>query len=104
MSTKIGGFDSSPVQVSTGRAVKRAGDATGSGKSQDVATTTSDTHITDSARQLATLEQAIQELPAVSTARVQQINARLADGSYKIDPERIADKLLRSEQDLASLD
>ncbi len=103
MSTKIGGFDSSPVQVSTGRDVKRAGDSGGSAKSSQTGAT-SDTHITQSARQLAALEQAIQELPAVSTARVQQVSTRLAEGNYKIDAERIADKLLRSEQDLAQLD
>jgi negative regulator of flagellin synthesis FlgM len=103
VATKIGGFDSGPVQVSTGRTVKRAGDSDSAAKSGG-AVSTSDTQITDSARTLAALEQTVRDLPAIDEARVQQIAARLADGSYEIDSGRVADKLLRSEQDLAALD
>lgn len=102
MPTKIGGFDSGPVQVGTSRSVKRAGDSGGSAPSAD-ASATADTHITDSARKLAALEQVVRDLPAVDEARVQQVSARLANGSYEVNAERIADKLLRSEQDLAGL-
>lgn len=101
MPTKIGGFDSGPVQVGTSRSVKRAGDSVGSTQTADASTT--DTHITDSARKLAALEQVVRDLPAVDEARVQQVSARLANGSYEVNAERIADKLLRSEQDLAGL-
>lgn len=103
MSTKIGGFDSGPVQVSTGRAVKRAGSSDSAAKSSG-AESPSDTHITDSARKLAVLEQTVRDLPAIDEARVQQVGARIADGNYKVDAERVADKLLRSDQDLALLD
>lgn len=102
MATKIGGFDSSPVQVSTGRAVKRAGNADGAASSGKTSST-SDTQITESARSLVALEQTIRDLPAIDEARVQQISARLANGSYQIDAGRIADKLLSSEKDLADL-
>lgn len=102
MSTKIGGFDSGPVQAGTGRTVKRAGDSNGSTRSSS-ASATSDTHITESARKLAALEQTVKDLPAIDQARVEQVSARLADGSYKVDAERVADKLLRSEQELADL-
>jgi negative regulator of flagellin synthesis FlgM len=103
VSTKIGGFDSSPVQVSTGRTVKRAGNSDAAVQSSGNAST-SDTHITDSARKLAALEQSVRDLPAIDDARVQQVSARIADGSYKIDAGRVADKLLRSEQDLTALE
>jgi anti-sigma28 factor (negative regulator of flagellin synthesis) len=33
---------------------------------------------------------------------VAAVRQRLDDGSYQIDPQRIADKLLRMERDLAS--
>jgi negative regulator of flagellin synthesis FlgM len=102
VSTKIGGFDSSPVQVSTGRAVKRAGNSDSATQSSGTEST-SDTHITDSARKLAALEQSVRDLPAMDEARVQQVGARIADGSYKVDAERVAEKLLRSDQDLAAL-
>jgi negative regulator of flagellin synthesis FlgM len=103
MATKIGGFDSSPVQVSTGRPVKHAGTSS-SGVKAGNADAKSDTNITDSARKLAALEQSVQDLPAIDQSRVQQVSAKLANGSYKIDAGRVADKLLRSEQDLAGLE
>ena len=101
MSTKIGGFDGGPVQVSTDRGVKRAGDA-GSAVAGSVGTQT-ETTITDTARKMAALEQTILDLPAVDEARVQQVTARLANGSYEVNAERIADKLLRTEQELPDL-
>lgn len=104
MPTKIGGYNTGPVQVGTGRAAKRAGDATGSSASNDgAAATTGDTHITDSARKLAELEQVVQALPAVDNQRVSDISSSIQNGSYKISPERIADKLLQSEHDLQKL-
>jgi negative regulator of flagellin synthesis FlgM len=100
VSTKIGGFDSSPVPAGTGHTVKRAGDS-GSSAPPAEGGSTADTHITDSARKLAALEQVVRDLPAVDEARVEQVSARLANGSYQIDAGRIADQLLRAEQDLA---
>jgi len=103
VATKIGGLDSSPVQVSTGRTVKHAGSSDSEVKSSS-ADVKSDTQITDSAKGLAALEQAVRDLPAVDTARVQQVSSKLASGTYKVDAGRVADKLLRSEQDLARLE
>jgi negative regulator of flagellin synthesis FlgM len=102
VATKIGGIDSSPVQVSTGRAVKRA-DTSNSEVKANSADAKADTQITDSARKLAALEQTVQDLPAIDEARVQQVSAKLANGTYTVDAERIADKLLRSERDLVGL-
>lgn len=104
MSTKIGGFDSSPVPPSTGRTVKRSNDSSQSASTKGAASVAGDTHITDSAKHLAELEQAAKALPAVNDARVQDVSSRLANGTYEVNAERIADKLLRSEQELARLE
>ena len=104
MSTKIGGFDTGPVQVGTGRTVKRASDAGRSSVSSgSTAASTDDTHITDSARKLAELEQTIQALPAVDNSRVAEVSSSIQNGTYKIHAERIADKLLQSEKDLQKI-
>lgn len=103
MSTKIGGFDSKPVQVGTGRSVKRTSDSSGSSSSATATGDSSDTHITDSARKLAELEQSVQSLPAVNDARVAEVSSSIQNGSYKVDSGRVADKLLQSEQDLSKL-
>lgn len=49
---------------------------------------------------LATLESELSAAPAFDSARVEEIKQAIKDGSYKVDPERIADKLLA---DVASL-
>ena len=57
-------------------------------------------HITDTANRLAALEQAVRDLPSVDQARVSQISSALDDGSYTVQPEKIADSLIRMEQSL----
>lgn len=102
MSTKIGGFDSGPVHVNSGRVATRSANGGTSAASTSDATT-SDTQITDSARTLAALDQQVKDLPAIDQARVDSVSSRLADGSYEINAERIADKLLKAERDLSHL-
>lgn len=101
MTTKIDGLQNRPVQVGTGRTVSSTSDATATpGKSQVAAS--SPVRITDQARQLAALEQALNEVPVVNEARVDAIRAALAEGRYEVNPERIADKLLRTERELSA--
>jgi negative regulator of flagellin synthesis FlgM len=57
-------------------------------------------HITDQARQLAALEQAVQAAPVVNEARVAEVRTAIEEGRYEVHPERIADKLLRQDRDL----
>ena len=105
MTTKIGsgGIDNRPSQVGTDRAVKRAANAEANApKTADAgkAAGGQGIHITDSARQLAALEQAIRNMPEVNDAKVAEIRNAIANGSYQVAPERIAEKLLRLEQEL----
>ena len=104
MTSKIGsgGIENRPAQVGGERSVKRtsanpapAAPANASGAQS------SGVQITDSARQLAALEQAIRTLPEVDDARVATIRAAIANGTYQVSPDRIAEKLLRIEGDLA---
>lgn len=98
MTSKITGFQNRPVQVGTDKTVSRARDeATGSTES---ATRSNSVRITDQARQLAALEQAVQALPIVNEARVEEIRVAIEEGRYEVAPERIADKLLRLDQEL----
>ena len=64
---------------------------------------TSDTvSLTNAAAQISNLENTLAELPVVDTQRVDAIKQALADGSYQIDAERVADKLLSLENSLGS--
>lgn len=58
--------------------------------------------ITDSARQLASLSQAVQDTPDVDTSRVTKIQQAIESGTYQIDPERIADGLIQMDYNLGN--
>jgi negative regulator of flagellin synthesis FlgM len=95
-----GGIENRPTQVGSG-AVKRTTDASTKVDVAAVETKAGEgVHITDSAKQLAALEQAIRSLPDVDDARVNEIRQAITDGRYEVSPSRIADRLIRLEQEL----
>lgn len=101
MSIKISDFHNRPVQAGTDKTVARAGE--GSAAPAEAAVAGSNpVQITDQARKLASLEHAVNSLPVVNEARVAEISRALEEGRYQIDAERIADKLLRTEQELGT--
>ena len=55
---------------------------------------------TGDAEQLRAMEQAVLEAPGTDTARVESIQAAIEAGTFKVDAEAIADKLLKLEDDL----
>lgn len=57
-----------------------------------------DVQITDSARRLASLAQALQGGPEIDSQRVQALQQAIEGGHYAINPERIADGLLQFER------
>jgi negative regulator of flagellin synthesis FlgM len=56
--------------------------------------------LTDSARSLQKIEEAIAKAPVVDTAKVATIKQAVNAGTYKIDTGRVADKLLQFERGL----
>jgi negative regulator of flagellin synthesis FlgM len=102
VSNKIGGsLDSGSVRVDSGRGAKRSSANSTASADQSSANSAEGAQITDSARTLATLEQSLRDTPAIDEARVESVRNNLANGSYKVNAERVADKLLQSEQELA---
>ena len=102
MSTKIGGFQNRPVQVSTEKSVAPARD--GQKSSASTVAAGNSVRITDQARQLATLEQALQGMPIVNESRVAEIRDAIEQGRYEVVPERIADRLMRMDRDLGAVE
>lgn len=101
MTNKIGGYGNRPVQTGADKTVARERDAsTSASKSAEAGKAATPVRITDQARQLAALERAVQDTPVVNDARVAAVRTALEEGRYEVSPERIADKLLRMEQEL----
>jgi negative regulator of flagellin synthesis FlgM len=99
---RIKGTDSSPVDSGGTRAVERVRRSTAASPANTPAQSGADSvHITDSARQLAGLQQAIHELPEIDTQRVETLQQSIDRGQYHVDAGRIADKLLQLEGELA---
>lgn len=101
MTTKITGYQNRPVQVGTDSKVSSKSDAAASTAQAEPASV-SPVRITDQARQLAALEQALSDLPAVNETRVAAIRLAIEQGQYEVSPDRIADKLLRMERELSN--
>jgi flagellar biosynthesis anti-sigma factor FlgM len=108
MSDKISGLSGRPMpSIDAGRPAEKARDAvtggsTGPAQGQP-ASGAGDVHITDSASQLASLEQSVRSLPAVDPARVAQFRTAIEQGTYTVRPQHVADQLLQLEQSLQPL-
>ncbi len=100
MANKISGIDGRPVQVGSGTPVSRARDATSEGRKAETTGTVSYIDVSDTARTLAALESHIGALPVVNESRVDAVRRAMDEGRYHVDPQRVADKMLRFEVDL----
>ena len=100
MSTKINGFQNRPSQIGSGKvgSGQRVDRTSTSGESASTSVPANSVNVSDQARQLAALEQAVQALPAVNEGRVTNIRQQIENGTYEVAPERIADKLLQFER------
>ncbi len=105
MTDKISAYSTAepiaPVKGSNGGGVvtaKSQGDAstTNVAASQAGDTVT----LTDSARSLQKIEEAVAKAPVVNASKVAAVKQAISSGTYQIDPSRIANKLLQFESGL----
>lgn len=108
MSSKIGGVDStSTAALSTSRSNTQrppdaaSGSTQASGGSNNGAA--EDVQISGGARNLASLEQAVKDMPAVNTEKVAQISTAIEQGTYTVNSRHIADRLLQMDKELSRL-
>jgi negative regulator of flagellin synthesis FlgM len=102
---RIKGLDSAALGASgSGTSIEqiRASTALGGSSSNNTPQPTVDSvNITASARRMFALAQAVSEAPEVDTQRVSALQQSISNGQYVINPDRIANRLLQMEQDLA---
>jgi negative regulator of flagellin synthesis FlgM len=102
---KISGY-STPEQIAPvkgsngGSAVADKLQSDSPATAQPTAQTGDHVTLTDSARSLQKLSEAIASAPVVNAAKVASIKQAVNSGTYKIDAGSVADKLLKSERGL----
>ena len=100
MTGKISGISSSQTPpVGAGSAGQRPPNMSG-GAVQAAGGSPDSVQITGTASQLATLEQTLGGTPAVNESRVASVRNAIAQGSYPVSPQRIADQLLQLDEAL----
>jgi len=57
-------------------------------------------NLTASATRIKALEEQVARLPIVDTNKIEQIKSSIDEGSYEVNPERIATKMIQLENDL----
>ena len=100
MANKISGIDGRPVQVGGGAPVSRARDTTSEGRKTET-TGPSRTSMSPIPRaRWPPSKIASRTLPVVSESRVDAVRRAMDEGRYHVDPQRVADKMMRFEVDL----
>ncbi len=98
--SKINGLETKPARVASAPSVNRRSGAAPEPAATQADTGGTDVQLTGAARGLAAIEQSLHALPAVDESRVAAVKERLQNGSYEVDPQRVADKMLRMDSDL----
>jgi len=101
MPNDITGINSGRSQQSSDRQVGSVGrDGSNSTTQSGSSTTQSDTvSITDMAARLSSLEKKLASQPDVDQAHVNRVRDAISRGEYRIDPDRVADKMMDFESD-----
>ena len=107
MPDKISGYKATqplaPIKGSKGSAPvadQSGSDAAASTASVAASQASDHVTLTDSARSLQKIEEAIAKAPVVDNAKVAAIKQAVSSGTYQIDTGRVADKLLQFERGL----
>ncbi|MCU0976194.1 MAG: flagellar biosynthesis anti-sigma factor FlgM [Steroidobacteraceae bacterium] len=101
MSNKIDGFGQRPVQVDGGSRTDRAGRGDGDDRAVAPASAADRVTLTDSARQLQRLAEAVAAAPDFDPARVAALKDAVNRGEYRPDAQRVADRMIALERELA---
>jgi negative regulator of flagellin synthesis FlgM len=88
------------ITQSRSRAVDPAHRAGKSSTAKQAEAPRDDVELTNTATNLRRIEAKLASIPETDQARVDDVRQRIEAGSYEVDHERIAQKLLRIDQDL----
>lgn len=84
-----------------GRVKAQHGGSPDTARREDTAAPTDTINLTDTAQRLRELEKSVASLPVVDPQRVDAVKKALADETYQVRPERVAEKLVGFENALS---
>jgi len=97
MANDISGINSSRTQQAGERSVAGAKKESQGSSSSATSSSADKVSLTDTAARLKALEHQLSQQPEVDSKRVSSMQDAISNGDYKIDPERIADKMMDFE-------
>ena len=98
MTIDINGIPASKVPGSADDAkIKQTVEQPAAQQESGKSSTTDTVSLSDNAVQLGKLENTAVPTPVVDTQRVEQVRQAIRDGSYQVDPEKVAEKLMQFE-------
>jgi negative regulator of flagellin synthesis FlgM len=105
VSNKISGFSTAeplapPKGSNSSGAVADKSQAEGSAAPASTSQTGDHVTLTNSARSMQKIEQAVAQAPVVNTAKVASIKQAVNNGTYQVDAGRVAGKILQFESGL----
>lgn len=102
MAHKIDGVGSSPGPLAKLTADVAARAPASSGKPVSDVAPTDSARLTGDATGLAQLQQDLAQNPSMDVAKVNAVRAAIESGSYRIDAQAIADRMIQLERDLGA--
>ena len=89
-----------PVKGSNSGSVADKTQGEASGANASTAQSGDTVTLTDSARSLQKIEEAVAKAPVVNASKVAAVKRAVTSGTYKVDAGRVADKMLQFERGL----
>ncbi len=104
MTDKISAYSTTepiaPVKGSNGNGVVTDKSQNSEPSAASAAQTGDTVTLTNSARSLQKIEEAVAKVPVVNAAKVAAVKQAISSGTYQVDAGRVADKLLQFERGL----
>lgn len=97
INTGIAGSSRKPDSAANTDSAKKSSPATD--EQVPASSNTSDTvQLSDQAKEIATIQRALAQLPEIDEAKVKEIREQIDNGTYSVDVEALADKILADDQ------
>lgn len=100
VTNRINGMDAKAARIAPTSAAQRRQEQAAAQLAPQGDAAGDDVQLTQAGRNLAAIEQALRAQPAVDELRVATVKQRLEGGNYRVDAQRVADRLLHLETEL----